>query len=111
MYRWHRRENRGSYIVAHELTDGASGVYALFSFPDQHRGHIMKPAPCVWIEDIEKKITDTLDYNDRYMYMTETWYKQYIHFILRRINSYGTPDSSHQMKFWLRLGGTREGEQ
>ena len=95
--------------LVHELTDGASGEYILFSFPDQHRRHIMKPAPCVWIGDFEKKITDTLDYNDRYMYMyvTETWYTQYINFMLRenQLIWHSGLIQSKLMKFGLRLGG------
>ena len=51
--------------LVHELTDGVSGECVLFSFPDRHKGHIMKPAPCVWVNDLEKKIIDMLDYNER----------------------------------------------
>ena len=51
--------------LAQELTDGVSGEYVLFSFPERHKGHIMKPAPCVWVDNLEKKITDTLEYNNR----------------------------------------------
>ena len=66
--------------LAKEITDGIMGEMVSFPFPDQHRGHIMKLAPCVWIEDLEQKIVDTLEYNYRSDYKhtcrcTATMYK------------------------------------
>ena len=81
--------------LAQELTGGVSGEYVLFSFPERHKGHIMKPAPCVWVDNLEKKITDTLEYNDRSatkLYCTYMYSK--LHVFMLRENKL----SSHQMK-------------
>ena len=52
--------------LANELTDGITGEMVSFSFPDRHRGHILKQAPCVWVSDLEQKIVDMLEYNCRF---------------------------------------------
>ena len=52
---WPQRESNGNWPKKLQM------VLLSFSFPDRHRGHIMKLAPCVWIEDLEQKIVDTLE--------------------------------------------------
>ena len=54
--------------MAQELTEGIKGEFIPFSFPDRKRGQVMKQAPCVWVEDLQKKISDTIEYNDRYVH-------------------------------------------
>ena len=52
--------------LAQELTGGVAGEYALFSFPDKRRGETLHKAACVWVEDLEQKIVDTLEHNERW---------------------------------------------
>lgn len=54
--------------LVRELTDGITGELIPFSFPDRQRGQVVKQAPCVWVEDLEKKIIDTIEFNERYVY-------------------------------------------
>jgi len=51
--------------LAQELTGGVKGEYAVFSFGDRKRGDLLKKAPCVWVENLEQKIIDTLEHSDR----------------------------------------------
>jgi hypothetical protein len=49
--------------LALELTGGVAGEYAL-SF-SKKRGEEFRKAAFVWVEDLEQKIVDMLDHNDR----------------------------------------------
>ncbi len=51
--------------IAQELTGGVAGEYALLSFLEKKRGEVLRKAACVWVENLEQKIVDTLDHNDR----------------------------------------------
>ena len=51
--------------LAKDLTGDIMGEMVSFSFPDNQRGHVLKQAPYVWIQDLCKKITDTLESNSR----------------------------------------------
>ena len=50
--------------LAQELTGGVAWEYALFSF-SKKRGEEFRKAAFVWVEDLEQKIVDMLDHNDR----------------------------------------------
>ena len=53
--------------LAQELTGGVAGEYTLFSFADKKRGReVFRMAAFVWVEDLEEKIVDMLDHNDRF---------------------------------------------
>ncbi len=51
--------------LAQEFTGGVTGEYALFSFSDKKRGEELRKAACVWVENLEQKILDTIKYNHR----------------------------------------------
>ena len=52
--------------LAGVITDDIQGEFIPFSFPLQRRGQIMRQAPCVWVQDLEEKIVNTIQLNDRY---------------------------------------------
>ena len=71
---WHRwlkswnismTSERKQREIVRELTDGIGGELVLYSFPTRKRGEVMKQAPCVWVEDLEQKIVDTIEFNAR----------------------------------------------
>ena len=52
--------------LANDLTSSIRGEMVMFSFANCQRGHVLQQAPCVWIEDLQQKIIDTLEHNDRF---------------------------------------------
>ena len=56
--------------LAKDLTGGIVGEMVSFSFPNRQRGHVLQQAPYVWIQDLQQKIVDTLQYNSRYCFFT-----------------------------------------
>ena len=51
--------------ISTEIAGGLVGESVLFSFATKERRQVMQQAPYVWVEDLRKKIVDTLFFNDR----------------------------------------------
>ena len=92
--------------LVRELTDGLKGEFLPFSFPDQQRGHIVKQAPCVWVEDLERKIVETIEFNDRY---TESYIYIYTVHVLYNREHRLTWHSGliPPQEIWVKIGGDK----
>ena len=52
-------------MLAAKLADGIAGESVLFSFNEKGKGQVMRQAAYVWVEDLQAKIADTLNNNER----------------------------------------------
>ena len=51
--------------LASDLACGIAGESVPFSFATKGRGRVMRQAAYAWVESLQKKIVDTLEYNRR----------------------------------------------
>ena len=52
-------------MLAAKLADGIAGESVLFSFNEKGKGEVIRQAAYVWVEDLQAKIADTLNNNER----------------------------------------------